>query len=329
MGGGLSFPARTAAASGIAGRRDVLKGKILVTGGAGFLGRGLLRRAERESWPCEFTVYSRDETKQATVRARWPGTRCVLGDVRDRDRLESVMVGHDVVVHAAAIKYVPEAEFNVAEAIAVNVGGTENVARAAVRAGVGLVIGVSTDKACRPVNVYGMTKALGERLFTEAQGWGTTVFRTARYGNVVGSTGSVIPLFYRQLAETGAVSVTDPNMTRFWLSIDEAIDILLIDHDVPGAVVVPRCGAMRMGDLAAAIAGDGVRVVGIRPGEKQHEELLQFEESVRAVQHGNHYVLAPSGEKTGDEGFTYASHTPARWIDRERMLKMIEEGSDL
>lgn len=312
----------------------MLKGKVFVTGGAGFLGRGLLRKAEKENWPCEFTVYSRDETKQVEARKRWPDVRYILGDVRDYDRLEVAVAGHDIIIHGAALKYVPESEFNVAEAIVVNIGGTENTVRAAVRMGIPKVIGISTDKACRPVNVYGATKMLMERLFAEACDWGSTSFMCVRYGNVVGSTGSVIPLFQQQLAQSGQVKLTDPNMTRFWLSVDEAIDLIVFvaasyDEESCGSVIIPRCGAMKMGDLARTIAGEVVEIVGPRPGEKQHEELVHFQESGRAKNFGPYIELRPATEPGEGEQWTYASHDPSRWITQDEMRGFIEEAEGL
>jgi len=308
-----------------------LDGKILITGGAGFLGRGILRLAHQENWPCSFTVYSRDEHKHQELYRRWPDVNCVLGDIRDRDRLEAVMTGHETVIHAAAMKYVPEGEQNVAEAIAVNLHGSETVATAAWRAGVDTVVGISTDKAVRPVNVYGATKMLDERLFSEASRWGRTRFISVRYGNVVGSTGSVIPLFQRQLAEQGKVLLTDPLMTRFWLSIDEAVNLICwaIAELPSGSVGIPKCGAMKMGDLAKAIAGDAIEVVGARPGEKQHEELVQFEESGRIRERGDYFELLPTGSPAEGEQWTYASHSPARWITVSEMQEMIIDAQDV
>ncbi|GAG09201.1 unnamed protein product, partial [marine sediment metagenome] len=198
--------------------------KVLVTGGAGFLGRGILRRVERGGLDWEITVYSRDETKQDECRRRYPFARHVLGDVKDADRLRVAMMGHDVVIHAAAMKYIPEAEVNASECVSVNVGGTQAMMRAADAAAVHRVVGISTDKAVQPVNVYGCSKMAMERLFADtAQFEGGPDFVCVRYGNVVGSTGSVIPLFRRQVEELGRVRITNPDMTRFWMSVDEAI----------------------------------------------------------------------------------------------------------
>ena len=243
------------------------------------------------------------------------------------------MAGHDLVIHAGALKYVPEAEWNAFEALGVNVEGSANVAKAATRTGVATVVGISTDKACRPVNVYGATKMLLERLFSEAARWGGPAFITCRYGNVVGSTGSVIPLFQEQLKAKGRVSLTDPNMTRFWLSPSEAVTLVLWTAEnaekYRGSVIIPRCAAMRMGDLATAIAGEAVELIGPRPGEKQHEELVQYEESGRVEQMGGYYRLSPLGEPESSQRWTYASHTPAHWVEVPEMREMIEEASKI
>jgi UDP-N-acetylglucosamine 4,6-dehydratase len=259
-----------------------------------------------------------------------------LGDVRDRDRLEAAMVGHDVVIHAAAMKYIPEGEMNVRECIAVNVDGARSVAQSAVRGGVRRVVGISTDKACEPVNVYGMTKALSERLFAEMSQHLDTTFTTVRYGNVVGSTGSVIPLFQRQLAERGRLTVTDPKMTRFWMSVDDAIDCIGFALDparIPGSVTVPTPQAMTIGKLASCIAGDApIDLIGARPGEKMHETLIHYQESVRVVEHSGYYELVPIGYGVlqGCEAFTVASHTPPRgMVSEAAMLRMIGDARDV
>ncbi len=302
----------------------MLRGKVLITGGAGFLGRGIIGRAHREGWPCSFTVLSRDEEKQSILQHRYPDVRCILGDVRDSDRLDLAFVGHDVVIHAGAVKFIPEAEYNVDECIAVNVQGSRNVARAAINAGVKTVIGISTDKAVLPVNSYGMTKALMERLYAQLDGKTGTRFKVTRYGNVIGSTGSVIPLFLQQKEERGKVLVTNEHMTRFWLTIDQAIDLVLraYEEESIGAVIVPRCGAMRIVDLARLIAdGSPIEFIGSRPGEKLHERLVDYTEAVRCVDEGDCYLLYPptSKVKGGGEPWTYTSENPAHWVTQEEM----------
>lgn len=299
-----------------------MRGNILITGGAGFLGRAIIRRAIREKWEARFTVYSRDENKQFEVKRRYgkdADLRFVLGDVIDAGRLRDVMTGHDIVIHAAAVKFIPEAEWNVREAIRVNVEGSNAVAEAAVRAGVETVIGISTDKACAPLNTYGATKMLMERIFSEwARIQSRTHFATVRYGNVIGSTGSVIPLFEKQMADRGELQVTDPRMTRFWLSADAAVDLILLAlgyaEGRPGATLIGANPAMAITELATAVwrlylAEHGgsltgafekvtsskrklrlaareslpkLRFTGIRPGEKLAEQLFNEQEAPRA-----------------------------------------------
>lgn len=307
--------------------------KVLVTGGAGFLGRGILHRQYKDLGDWDVTVYSRDETKQDECRRKYPDVRYVLGDVRDADRLTMAMMGHDLVIHAAAMKYIPEAEMNVMECIAVNVEGSRNTVKAALAASVARVVGISTDKAVMPVNVYGMTKGLMERMFGEVAEFGATTFTTVRYGNVVGSTGSVIPLFQKQARENGVVTVTDPHMTRFWMGIDDAVDtVIQAITAAPGSITIPAPKAMDMGTLAAMIAGEGrVQVIGKRPGEKMHEWLIHLQESVRVSDEENphYYELMPVGWKSKAADVTpfevSSLDPPAGWLTEKEMGRMMEE----
>lgn len=321
--------------------------RVFVTGGAGFLGRGILRRVYEpeptlaaDSDPCrdwDVTVYSRDETKQDECRRRYPKAHYVLGDVCNLDHLTNAMVGHDIVIHGAALKYIPEAELNAAECVAINVDGSRNVIKAARKAGVKQVVGISTDKACQPVNIYGATKMTMERLFADEHRWGynSPTYTTVRYGNVVGSTGSVIPLFQRQYAEAGVVRVTDPGMTRFWMGVDEAIDLILaaLSKGGDGSVLVPQTRAMTIVDVARAATVDDVtvEVIGVRPGEKQHETLVHYGESVRARRDYlgdlGYIELVPPGVDCPDAepAFTMASHTPNRHMSVSTMRELIED----
>lgn len=306
--------------------------KVFITGGSGFLGRGLLMRAKELDW--EVTVYSRDEYKQDLCKRRFSsGVNYVLGDVTNYDRLLCAMKGHDVVIHTAAIKYIPEAEVNVSECIHVNIEGSRNVLRAAEALGVSQCVCISTDKATIPVNVYGMTKAIVERLVGEfSHHVGTdTKFTACRYGNVVGSTGSVIPLFQRQMQENKRVTITDPDMTRYWIGINEAVDLVLacMDWANNGSVVIPQPASMRLLDLAVLIAGSesNIDVIGVRPGEKRHEQLLHQQESVRAKLVGTYYELLRSGEKAVSEPFMLSSSAPKVWLSQSRMRELIQESA--
>jgi UDP-N-acetylglucosamine 4,6-dehydratase len=321
----------------------MLTGKCLITGGSGFLARAIYRRARRENWPVEFTCYSRDEAKQWQLARVYPGVHCVLGDIsRDLDRLTAVMAGHDTVIHAGAVKFIPEAEWNVSETIDVNVNGSRNVAIAARAAGVKKVIGISTDKACAPLNTYGMTKALMERYFGEADRMGDTRFVTVRYGNVVGSTGSVIPVFKQQIEDKGELKITDNRMTRFWLSVDEAIDLILWANDCAseygGQTFINPCPAMKIVDLAEAVwyltgQSKDIRInyTGIRPGEKLHEALFNEQEAPRVSIIGQKgYVMAPPTAKpTIPDMMAYSSDHPRRWISVDEMQELIKDAESV
>jgi UDP-N-acetylglucosamine 4,6-dehydratase len=327
----------------------MLTGRVLITGGSGFLGRGILRRIRREKWPAQVTIYSRDETKQYEVKRRWPEANCILGDVRDADRLEAVMVGHDLVIHAAAVKYIPEAEKNVAETISVNVQGSYNVAKAAARAGVKTVVGISTDKACSPLNTYGATKMLMERLFAEANTWSDTKFVTCRYGNVVGSTGSVVPIFQQQIRDSSVIRITDDRMTRFWLSIDEAIDLIDQAQSDPlnaGSCYISKCPAMSIKSLAEAVwtnywsqltDGGGPEPVlvktGIRPGEKLYESLYNEQEWSRVQWTRDGFILKSPLESVlpaeRPELESYSSNSPDRILQVKEMIELIEDAKEV
>lgn len=254
-----------------------------ITGGAGFLGRALIADLQDFAPDALITVYSRDEAKHAVCRRLFPSVRYILGDVRDLRHMSAAMAGHEVVIHMAAMKYVPQAEVNVRECIAVNVQGSQNVVTAALQHGVERVVGISTDKVCEPVNIYGVTKLLMERIFQEADALQTTRFNLVRYGNVVSSTGSVVPLFLEQ-ARAGRITLTDPQMTRFWLTVQQAVALVFraIYHTDGGIILVPRLPALSMGDLVVAAmtfteaveSAVEVVITGHRLGEKTAELLL-------------------------------------------------------
>lgn len=213
--------------------------RVLITGGTGFLGRALTDRLLTLGH--EVTVYSRDEAKQQIIAERWPQVKCILGDVLNGQRLRCVLPGHDTVIHTAAVKFIPEAEYNISECIDINVLGSRTVFQAAQECGVERVCAISTDKACLPLNTYGMTKALMEKLVVEYSRWyKNTKYVACRYGNVIGSTGSVIPLFRRQAGMNGVVTVTDPYMTRYWISSKQAVDLVLDTLDAASGSIVAR-----------------------------------------------------------------------------------------
>jgi UDP-N-acetylglucosamine 4,6-dehydratase len=316
-----------------------LQGKvILVTGGTGSFGTAFIERVLTAHDPEAIRVYSRDELKQIELARRFDDSRLrfFLGDVRSAERLTMAMRGVDVVVHAAALKQVPACEYNPFEAVQTNVIGAENIVSAAITNDVPKTLALSTDKAVNPVNLYGATKLCAEKIITQGNAYAAgspSRFSSVRYGNVVGSRGSVIPLFKVQ-AQSGELTITDESMTRFWITLDQAVDFVInrIGHMSGGEVFVPRIPSMRLADLADAIApGVPRRVIGIRPGEKIHEVLITTDESRHAVRIDDYYVIYPSFTfwdadfETGEElprGFLYSSETNDEWLDAEKVRQM-------
>lgn len=297
----------------------MLTGRVFLTGGTGSLGTHILTRANNQGWNCDITVFSRDEVKQSELKSRFPKYRYVLGDIRDYDWLSVAMRGHDIVVHTAAYKQVVSSEVNAGEAVETNVIGSRNIARAAVLNSIPTVIGISSDKACAPVNLYGETKACMEKLFQQACLWDSTNFLLVRYGNVIGSRGSVVPVLRDSYARTGRVPVTDLAMTRFWISLDEAVDLICEAEHVHenGTILIPKCHASTMAVLVQAIVPDAkIDIVGIRPGEKVHEQLVHGTESYNGRDIGTHFQLYPA--YTGKhfslpKGFDYRSDTAPQY----------------
>jgi UDP-N-acetylglucosamine 4,6-dehydratase len=306
----------------------MISGSVLITGGTGSLGQAILRRADMEGWDAAFTVFSRDEAKQAALHEKYPWVRCVLGDVRDRAGLEAAMRGADVVIHAAAYKRVPEAERQPIVCCEANVIGSANVVHAARKLGTPQVVGISTDKACQPINAYGATKLLMERMFVaEAlERPDGPRFTLTRYGNVIASTGSVVPAFRAQAAAGGPLRLTDPSSTRFWITLDDAVDLIVEALALPsGLLLVPRSRASSMAVMAEAVAPGVPRVqIENRGGEKPHETLLNEYEAPYAVPSGLGYVIAPMvGPVVGSlrEGFAYRSDTaPQYTVDSLRAV---------
>jgi UDP-N-acetylglucosamine 4,6-dehydratase len=314
---------------------------ILLTGGTGSFGTAFIRRA-RKSWPdSTIRIYSRDELKQSVVRETFgdDGLRFFIGDVRDRDRLQRAAQGADYVIHAAAMKQVPACEYNPSEAIATNVTGAQNVVDAAIDAGVTRVIALSTDKAVNPVNLYGATKLCQEKIIVQGNSYAPhspTKLACVRYGNVVGSRGSVVPLFREQLKH-GELTITDERMTRFWITLEQATDLVLfaLDHATGGEIFIPKIPSMRVVDLAEAMApGVPTRIIGIRPGEKLHELLLTSDEARHAVDTDGVFVVTPEHPwwsdnprwidgKPLDDGFMYASNTNTEWLGADELRGIV------
>ncbi len=274
---------------------------ILISGGTGSFGQAFVKRLLEDSNVKRIVVYSRDELKQYDMQNKFSDVRLrfFIGDVRDKARLARALRGIDTVVHAAALKHIPIAEYNPTECIHTNIGGAENVIDAAIDCGVERVLALSTDKAVNPVNLYGASKLAAEKLFVAANhlSAGATKFSVVRYGNVAGSRGSVIP-FFRARAKSGAsIPITDAQMTRFWITLDQGCSFVLdsLDRMQGGEIFVPKLTATRITDLARAIAPQARQeIVGIRPGEKLHEVMISQEEARNTRDHGDYYAIYPA-----------------------------------
>jgi UDP-N-acetylglucosamine 4,6-dehydratase len=315
---------------------------VLVTGGSGSFGRKFVEIMLQDYHPAKVIVFSRDELKQHEMRASGldhPSLRYFIGDVRDPLRLRRAMHGVDIVVHAAALKQVPACEYNPIEAILTNIMGGRNVIEAALDMGVGRVMALSTDKAVNPINLYGATKLAAEKLFVQSNayaGESASRFSCVRYGNVVGSRGSVVPVFLRQ-RENGTITITDERMTRFWLSLESGVrfTIRCVESMQGGEVFIPKIPSMRVVDLARAIAPDcTIDYIGIRAGEKLHEVLVSEDEARHTVELDDMFIVQPPeglwfGHDWQDrgkplpEGFRFASDTNQQWLSLEEIRAII------
>ncbi len=323
---------------------------ILITGGTGSFGKKFTQTLLRDFKPNKIIIYSRDEQKHYDMAQQY-SEKCMryfVGDVRDFKRLKKAMRGVDYVIHAAAMKHVDIAEYNPMECINTNIHGAEYVIDAAIDAGVKKVIALSTDKAANPINLYGATKLASDKLFVAANnmvGNHEIQFSVVRYGNVIGSKGSVVPFFKKLLNEgREELPITDERMTRFLITLQEGVDFVIKNFArmQGGEIFVPKIPSMRMIDLAMAMSGDKpYEVVGIRPGEKLHEAMITKEDSLRTVEFDDHYVIKPTiqftqavdfevnaiGERgrAVDDGFEYASDTNDVWLTKEKFLKKMNE----
>ena len=298
--------------------------RILITGGTGSFGKAFVRRILAERPDLErLVIFSRDELKQFEMEqefspSEYPGLRYFLGDVRDFSRLKRAMEQVDTVVHAAALKQVPAAEYNPFEAVRTNILGAQNVIEAALESEVRRVVALSTDKAAAPINLYGATKLCSDKLFTAAnniRGGRDIRFSVVRYGNVMGSRGSVIPFFLQRKA-SGVLPITDPAMTRFNISLDEGVDLVrwAVEHAHGGEVFVPKIPSYRITDVAEAIGPECEKpLVGIRPGEKIHEEMITASDSYNTVDLGPYYAILPTGESKVKEA--YARENGYSWAE--------------
>ncbi|UCE90813.1 MAG: UDP-N-acetylglucosamine 4,6-dehydratase (inverting) [Methanobacteriota archaeon] len=316
---------------------------VLVTGGTGSFGRKFAEIALKNLEVKKLIVFSRDELKQHQMRTDgfdMPNIRYFIGDVRDTARLHRAFQDVDVVVHAAALKQVPACEYNPIEAVMTNVMGAKNIIDAALDNKVKLVLALSTDKAVNPVNLYGATKLVAEKLFVQAnayRGVGPTLFSCVRYGNVVGSRGSVVPLFKEQ-KDTGRITVTDERMTRFWITLEQGVRFVIssIEDMKGGEIFVPKIPSMNILNLAKAVAPDcEIERIGIRPGEKVHEVLVSEDEAHHALEFEDRYVVQPMhpwwesdslpGGAELPDGFRYASNTNKMELSIDDLKKLVQQ----
>jgi len=317
---------------------------ILITGGTGSFGKKFVKMTLERYRPKKLIIFSRDELKQFEMAQdfspeKYPAIRYFIGDVRDKERLCRACKGVDVIVHAAAMKQVPASEYNPTEAIKTNIYGAQNLINVASDLGVECVVALSTDKAVAPVNLYGATKLASDKLFVAANAFAVGPrYSVVRYGNVIGSRGSVVPFFMKKRKE-GVLPVTDDRMTRFWITLDRAVEMVFhaIEFAAGGEIYIPRIPSMKITDLATAIAPEcKQKVVGIRPGEKLHECMIPAEESHNVVKTDNGYIILPmtgvihykgdvSRYERVPEGFAYSSDTNDDWISIEEFRAVLKE----
>jgi UDP-N-acetylglucosamine 4,6-dehydratase/5-epimerase len=324
---------------------------ILITGGTGSFGKKMTQMILAKYKPKKLIIFSRDELKQFEMAQRWstttyPCMRYFIGDVRERDRLNRALTGVDFVIHAAALKQVPAAEYNPEECIKTNIIGAMNVIDASLYNNVKKVVALSTDKASNPINLYGATKLCSDKLFTASNAYRgldlSTVFSVVRYGNVVGSRGSVVP-FFKERAHLGVLPITDPRMTRFWITLDQGVHFVLrvLELAQGGEIFIPKIPSMKITDLAEAIAPEcEQKVVGIRPGEKIHESMIGEDEGRDTIEYKECYVvnsaLTPEklnyhlekGGKRCSEGFSYTSDANEEDISIKELRAMLKEIED-
>lgn len=324
---------------------------ILVTGGTGSFGQKFIRMTLEKYTPKKIIVYSRDEMKQWNMsnafrlHPKFELIRFFIGDVRDKDRLFRAFTEVDYVVHAAATKIVPTAEYNPFECIKTNVHGAMNVIDAAIEQGVKRVVALSTDKACNPINLYGATKLCSDKLFVAGNsytGKEDTKFSVVRYGNVMGSRGSVIPLFM-SLSESGELPITDERMTRFMITLDQGVELVWrAFHDsMGGEIYVKKIPSMKVVDVARTVAPNAkLKIIGIRPGEKLHEQMISVEDAYYTYEYDGYFKILPSihswskdparigdGKKCPD-GFCYSSDTNDEWMKPEELALWINQDYD-
>lgn len=316
---------------------------VLVTGGTGSFGKKFAKIVLNRYDIKKLIIFSRGELKQAEMKAQFgnhPKLRFFIGDVRDKERVYRAFDNVDIVIHAAALKRVPECEYNPFEAVKTNVIGAQNIINAAIDKGVKKVVALSTDKAANPVNLYGATKLCSDKLFTAGNAYAggkKTIFSVVRYGNVMGSRGSVIP-FFKKKKDSGVLPITDSRMTRFWITLSQGVDLVLtaLQEMKGGEIFVPKIPSMKITELAKAIAPDcKQKEVGIRPGEKLHEVMITTTDSRHTLEFDDYYIIEPEyewwnrehhkGGRPVKDGFEYNSSTNDWWLTKKELLDMIEE----
>ncbi|WP_100374046.1 UDP-N-acetylglucosamine 4,6-dehydratase (inverting) [Bacillus sp. FJAT-45037] len=314
---------------------------ILITGGTGSFGKMFITRV-LEYDVKKVIVFSRDELKQYEMAQEFtdPRIRFFIGDVRDKDRLYRAFDGVDIVIHAAAMKHVEACEYNPFEAVKTNINGAQNIIEAAIDRGVNRVIALSTDKACSPINLYGATKLASDKLFVAANSYvgdKDTKFAVVRYGNVVGSRGSVVP-FFKKIRHTGTIPITDERMTRFWITLEHGVQFVLdsLDRMYGGEIFVPKIPSMKVTDLAKAVAPEcEIEVVGIRPGEKLHEAMITEDDARRTLEYDTYYVIQPefawwkvengNDGRTLADGFGYVSNVNEEWLSVKDLRILVDD----
>lgn len=320
---------------------NILKNKVvLVTGGTGSFGKKFTKKA-LELDAKKVIIFSRDELKQYEMKQEFHDSRLrfFIGDVRDQERLNRAFDGVDIVIHAAAMKHVDACEYNPFEAVKTNINGAQNIIEAAIDRGVEKVIALSTDKACAPVNLYGATKLASDKLFVAANsyvGEKHSRFSVVRYGNVIGSRGSVVP-FFKKMRETGILPITDSRMTRFWITLDQGVQFVIdnLERMHGGEIFVPKIPSMNIMDLAKAIAPEcKTEIVGIRSGEKLHEAMIMEDDARHTLEYDSYYVIQPEfpfwskrysdGGKELPEGFEYTSDKNNEWLSEIELKKLVD-----
>ena len=321
---------------------------MLITGGTGSFGHAFIRLTLERFNPRKLIVYSRDEMKQWEMAKKFPNEprlRFFIGDVRDRERMYRALDGVDYVVHAAATKIVPTAEYNPFECVKTNIVGAMNLIDACIDKGVQRVVALSTDKASSPVNLYGATKLASDKLFIAGNAYAgahETRFAVVRYGNVMGSRGSVIP-FFLSVRDSGVVPITDERMTRFLISLEQGVELVwkAFEDMMGGEIYVKKIPSIKVTDLARVVAPAAQQeIIGIRPGEKLHEQMIGFEDSLSTYEYSDHYKILPvingwgddpkrvKGGKRVAEGFVYSSETNSEWMNDEDLQAWLDANQD-